>query len=332
MSDVKEFAQPLGLRRVRLNPHVRDLVREHVPSYKQLIQPLFVVDKIKDREEVPGLSGTYRDTPTSILKQIESDVKAGVTKFILFPVPGEKHTHDFHYDFAVKQIAAIKKQFGKDIWLAVDVCLCASTEHGHCGVLNGAGDYVENLGSTAELAKQAIAFATAGADCVAPSDMMDGRILAIREGLAAANLEQTVLMSYSAKYQSKFYGPFRLAADSAPSKGVQLQDRATYQMDPANYLDALRSSERDAMEGADILMVKPGMPYLDVLYRLSAAIPLPWAVYQVSGEYASIELMAREGLMDRAAAHIEAWTAFKRAGASMILTYGARYAKQWLGQ
>lgn len=327
MANKREYlGEPLSLRRLRQDVHVRDLVRERWLSHRQFIQPLFVVENLKKPEAVPGISGTFRDTSESVLKQIEKDLAAGVSKFLLFGVPVHKHTDHFDYSFTEKQIAAIKKRFGDDVWLAVDVCLCSSTEHGQCGILNDAGDHVENNATTVELAKQARAFAHAGADCVAPSDMMDGRIATIRADIP----ERTVLMSYAAKFHSGFYGPFRHAADSAPKGSVKLTDRATYQIDTANYHDALRSSIRDADEGADILMVKPGLPYLDVLSRLSAEIPLPWAVYQVSGEYAAIELMAAQGLMDRKRAHLECWNSFTRAGANMIISYGARYAKEWL--
>lgn len=319
--------EPITLRRLRQDVHVRDLVREHHLSHRQFIQPLFVVEGLKKPEAVPGITGTFRDTPESILKQIERDLKAGVSKFLLFGVPHHKHTHDFDDRFTAKQIAAIKKRFGNDIWLAADVCLCSSTEHGQCGILNKAGDHVENDITVEALAAQAAAYAEAGADCVAPSDMMDGRIRAIREAIP----DRTVLMSYAAKFHSGFYGPFRHAADSAPKGKVRLKDRATYQIDPPNYRDALRSSVRDAEEGADILMVKPGLPYLDVLAKLSSEIPLPFAVYQVSGEYAAIELMAKQGLMDARRAHLECWQSFARAGANMIISYGARYAKEWIG-
>lgn len=317
---------PLTLRRLRQNTPLRDLVAEHRVDYRQFIQPLFVVEGLQERQAIPGLSGTFRDTPASLLTQVESDLKAGVCKFLLFPVPAQKHTHQFSANFATSQIAALKQRFGQDIWLAVDVCLCSSTTHGQCGIVNDAGDHLENNATVQELAAQAQRFAEAGADCVAPSDMMDGRIAAIR----AAIPERTVLMSYSAKFHSRFYGPFRGAADSAPKGECALKDRATYQIDPPNFQDALRSSQRDAEEGADILMVKPGMPYLDVLYRLSQEIPLPWAVYQVSGEYAAIEALAAQGLIDARAAHLEAWSGFARAGARMIISYGARYAREWL--
>ncbi|MCM2279096.1 MAG: porphobilinogen synthase [Oligoflexia bacterium] len=320
----------LSLRRLRQNPHVRELAREYRVSTEQLIQPYFVVEGIGGREEVPGMTGTYRDTPETLLTQIDRDMEAGVRKILLFGVPGEKKTHHFSSSFTASQIAAIRKRFGSDLFVAVDVCLCSYTTHGQCGILTAEGDHVENSATVMELAKSALSFAQAGADCVAPSDMMDGRIAAIREALDGAGLERTLLMSYSAKFHSKFYGPFRAAADSAPKGPVLLKDRATYQIDPGTPRDALVSSLRDVEEGADILMVKPGLPYLDVLASLSREIPRPWAVYEVSGEYAAIELMAEKGLINGPAAHLEAWTAFTRAGASMIITYGARYAQKWL--
>jgi porphobilinogen synthase len=322
----------LSLRRLRQNPWVRDLVREHRVSVSQLIQPYFVVDGISAREPIPGLTGTWRDTPSTLLKQMEFDLEAGVRKILLFGVPSEKKLKDFDYSFTTKQIAAIKKRFGSDVFVSVDVCLCSSTSHGQCGILTPEEDHVENLATVSELARAATEYAQAGADCVAPSDMMDGRIGAIRASLDRAGLERTLVMSYSAKFHSKFYGPFRVAADSAPKGSTALKDRATYQIDPGSPRDALASSLRDAEEGADILMVKPGLPYLDVLAELSSKIHKPWAVYEVSGEFAAIELMAAQGLINGPAAHLESWTAFVRAGASMIITYGARNAKQWLEQ
>jgi porphobilinogen synthase len=321
----------LSQRRLRQNPWIRDLVREHRVSHTQLIQPYFVVQGIKDHEAIAGLTGTFRETPDTLLKQVEKDMEAGVRKILLFGVPGEKAQNGFKYDFTAKQIAALRKRFGQDLFISVDVCLCSYTESGHCGILNPEGSHVQNDVTVEQLAKAALQYAQAGADCVAPSDMMDGRIAAIRESLDEAGLDQALLMSYSAKFHSKFYGPFRLAADSAPNaKASKLNDRATYQIDPANLRDARSSSWRDVEEGADILMVKPGLPYLDVLAKLSAEIDKPWAVYEVSGEYAGIELMAQQGLINGPAAHLESWTAFVRAGASMIITYGARFGRDWI--
>jgi porphobilinogen synthase len=321
---------------LRQDPHIRGLTREVRPAAEQFIQPLFVVEGIAGREAVPGLTGVYRDTPASLLRQVESDLRAGVSKFLLFGVPAGRQTHDIDWSFTAGQIAALKQRFGSDLWLAVDVCLCSSTPHGHCGVLNPEGDHVDNAASVRELAAAAAAYALAGADCVAPSDMMDHRIAAIRASLAEAGRDRTLLMSYAAKFNSQFYGPFRVAADSAP-KSIAGQpsgpkDRASYQIDPARPGDALLSVERDVAEGADILMVKPGLPYLDILSQLSQQFAQPWAVYEVSGEYAAVELLARDGLTQRVPAHLEAWTALVRAGATMVISYGARHAREWLGK
>ena len=334
---VKEFGDlnlsqqgSLGLRRLRQNRWTRELVREYRVTVDQMIQPLFVVQGIREPEAVPGLTGVFRETPNSLLKTIERDLEAGVRKFILFGVPKEKKLDGFSGEFTAEQIHAIRKRFGKEVFLATDVCLCSSTAHGHCGVLTDEMDHVDNLTSVTELSNLALTYAQAGADCVAPSDMMDGRIGAIRQNLEKNGLDRTLIMSYSAKFHSRFYGPFRVAADSAPKGEMALKDRATYQLDPGNPKDAYLSSIRDAEEGADILMVKPGLPYLDILAKLSTEIKKPWAVYQVSGEYAGIELLGQQGLMQAPGAHVEAWTAFVRAGASMIITYGARFASQFL--
>ena len=321
---------PLTFRRLRDNAHIRELTARVNVSHRQMVQPLFVTEGLKARESIPGLTGTHRDTPTSLLNQIKDDVKHGITKFLLFASPTAKHTREFDHSFLTSQIAAIKKQFGNDIWLAADICLCASTTHGHCGILNDAMDHVENPASTQALADMALAAAQAGADCVAPSDMMDGRIRAIRETLNTNGHAQTVLMSYSAKFASAFYGPFRIAQNSAPDKKLKLQDRKTYQMDYRRPDDALACSLRDADEGADILMVKPVVHYLDVLKELSAQIPLPFAAYYVSGEHALVEAAAAQGLVDARAAHIENWHGIARAGGQIIITYAARYAREWL--
>jgi porphobilinogen synthase len=323
-------AEELSLRRLRQNRAIRELVRESRVSLESLIQPLFIVEGGSERELIPGMTGNYRETSASLCRTVEKDVEAGVRKFLLFGVPSEKREEKFTGDFLAEQIRMLRKQFGTEIFIATDVCLCSYTVHGHCGVMNKEKNLVKNAPSVVELSHLALAYAQAGADCVAPSDMMDGRVRAIRKQLDEAQLDQTIIMSYSAKFSSKFYGPFRGAADSAPKDITPLKDRSTYQLDPGTPRDAWLSSIRDANEGADILMVKPGMPYLDVLYQLSREIRKPWAVYQVSGEFAGIELAAQQGLMDGPGAHLEAWTAFVRAGASMIITYGARFAKTYL--
>lgn len=319
----------LSLRRLRQDAHVRALTREVHVQLDQLIQPLFVAEGAARPEPVPGLTGVCQDNSDSLLHQLDADLRAGVRSFLLFGVPTQRRERGIDWSFTAGQIEAIKRRFGKDLWLAVDVCLCSSTPHGHCGVLSAEGDHVDNDASLPELTAAAVAYAQAGADCVAPSDMMDGRIGAIRGALDGAGLSRTVLMSYAAKFHSTLYGPFRVAADSSPRAGA-LRDRASYQLDPARPSDAWLCAERDAAEGADILMVKPGLPYLDILRELSRAIRKPWAVYHVSGEFAALEALVAQGLAQRAALHREVLTAFRRAGASMIITYGARFAREWL--
>ncbi len=322
----------LTLRRLRRDAAVRELAREVELTSGKFIQPLFVAQDLRAREAVPGLAGVWRETPQTLLAQIEADLAAGVSKFLLFGVPAAKAERGFDHRYTASQIAAIRARFGESVWLAVDVCLCSHTTHGHCGVLNDSWDHVDNGASVAELATAALAYARAGADCVAPSDMMDGRIGAIRTALDAAGLDGVVLMSYAAKFHSAFYGPFRLAADSAPANDLKLRDRASYQIDPARPADARLSAERDAREGADILMVKPGLPYLDVLRDLSRALPQPWAVYQTSGEQAALELLAQAGLGDLDRLQLETWTALRRAGAAMIISYAARRARALTGR
>ena len=320
----------MNLRRLRQNPHILDLTTSVTLTPKKFIQPLFVAEGLQEKQAVPGLPQVFQETPTSLLQQVEKDLESGVSKFILFGVPGQKKERNFDVSFATQQIQALKKTFGSDIWLATDVCLCSYTSHGHCGVLNPEGDHIDNSASVQELSQVALAYAQAGADCVAPSDMMDSRVHAIRSLLDENELHRTLLMSYSSKFSSSFYGPFRVAADSTPRSQL-IKDRSSYQLSPSNYADALRASLRDREEGADILMVKPGMPYLDVLYRLSQEMPdMPWAVYEVSGEYAAIEALGEKGLMNAERAHLEAWTAFFRAGASMLISYGARFAREWI--
>ncbi|MCL4779317.1 MAG: porphobilinogen synthase [Gammaproteobacteria bacterium] len=321
----------MSLRRLRDNRHIRELTREVRLHPEQFIQPLFVVEGLREREAVAGLTDVWRDTPASLLRQIEADLGQGISKFLLFGVPAQKQERNFSHTVTTDNIAAIRRQFGNDVWLAVDVCLCSHTTHGHCGILNDRRDHVLNDTSVTALAAAALQFAEAGADCVAPSDMQDGRIAAIRAALDQAGRERTAIMSYAAKFNSAFYGPFRLAAESAPGADLPLRDRASYQIDPARPADALLCAERDAAEGADILMVKPGLPYLDVLAMLSARIHKPWAVYQTSGEQAGIDLPAERGLADAQRAQLESWTAFARAGASMIISYAARRARRYLG-
>ena len=320
----------IDLRRLRQNEHIRALTREVHVQLDQLIQPLFVAEGLSEPVAVPGLTGVHQESSESLLRQVEQDLRAGVKSFLLFGVPGSQRERDIDWSFTAGQIRALKQRFGHDIWLAADVCLCSSTPHGHCGVLNPEGDHLDNHASVTELVQAALSYAQAGADCVAPSDMMDGRIGAIRTRLDESGLSRTILMSYAVKFQSVLYGPFRVAAGSAPKSGATLKDRSSYQLDPARPNDAWQCAERDAAQGADILMVKPGLPYLDLLRELSSNIRKPWAVYHVSGEFAALESLSAQGLAPRAALHREIMIAFRRAGASMIITYGARFARDWL--
>ncbi|MBL8200279.1 MAG: porphobilinogen synthase [Chromatiales bacterium] len=323
---------PIRLRRNRDNRHIRELTRSVRLHPEQFIQPLFVVEGLAAREAVPGLKDVWRETPSSLLRQIEADLERGVSKFLLFGVPGEKREREFSRAFTSARLADIKGRFGDEVWVAADVCLCSYTTHGHCGILADDRAHLDNDVTVAALADAALEFAHAGADCVAPSDMQDGRVAAIRAALDGAGFQRRALMSYAAKFHSAFYGPFRVAADSAPGPANALRDRASYQIDPGRPDDALLAAERDAAEGADILMVKPGLPCLDVLARLSASVPLPWAVYQTSGEQAGIDLLAGHGLADPVRAQLETWTAFVRAGAHMIISYAARRAPLYLGR
>lgn len=328
--------RPVRLRRNRDNRHIRELTRAVRLHREQFIQPLFVVEGLAAREAVPGLRDVYRETPASLLRQIESDLESGISKFLLFGVPGTRvePTRDLFisHTFTSARLADIRSRFGDAVWVAADVCLCSYTTHGHCGILTDSRDHVDNDVTVAALARAALEFAHAGADCIAPSDMQDGRVAAIRASLDGAGFERRALMSYAAKFHSAFYGPFRVAANSAPDRANTLKDRASYQIDPGRPDDALLAARRDAAEGADILMVKPGLPYLDVLARLSAAIPLPWAVYQTSGEQAGIDVLAAQNLADPVRAQLETWTAFARAGAQMIISYAARRAALYLDQ
>ena len=322
---------PQTLRRLRANPHIRSLTADVRLHPDEFIQPIFVDESLSEREPVRHLRGVYSETRTSIEASIERDIAAGVRKFLLFPVPAEKSdSHTFRFDFAMDIVKNLKHRFGTAIWLASDVCLCSYTSHGHCGILNAEGTQLLNDTTVQVLTEYALKLAEADADCIAPSDMSDGRIHAIRRALDTNGFDATAIMSYSTKFASKLYGPFRDVCKSAPSDAITLQGRTTYQISPNNLHDALQSSLRDLSEGADILMVKPAAWYLDVVARLRNQVTAPIAVYHVSGEYAALELMAENGLLERAEGHLELWAAFKRAGATAIISYAAREARRWL--
>ncbi len=319
----------LNQRRLRASSHIRELAVTVLLNYKQFIQPIFVEEALELPRNIKGLPHIQVDTLNTILETIQQDINCGITKFLLFPIPSEKKTKDFNYDFASLVVSTIKNTFKEKIWLAVDICLCSYTTHGHCGILNEASTMVENHQSVQELAKYAHRLAGAGADCIAPSDMMDGRIAAIRILLNQHHFEQVSIMSYSAKFSSQFYGPFRDACNSTPNSAA-LKDRKTYQISPFNQTDAIASALRDKAEGADIIMVKPAALYTDIISAIKAKSDAVLAAYHVSGEYASIELMHEQQLLERTSAHIEVWAALKRSGADIIISYAARNAKAWI--
>ena len=310
------------LMRLRSSQHLRDLCAETEFNRAQLIQPFFVVEGLGQEEPIPGLRGNVRHNIPSVLCQIEKDLQDGVTHFLFFPVPSQKKESGFSHQSTQETISQIRKQFGKSLCLWIDTCLCSYTTHGHCAVLDAEGIKLDQ--TLDELAKSAVAFAEAGADGISPSDMMDGRVARIRAALDENGFNLVPIMSYSTKFASNFYGPFRNAADSAPQFG----DRRHYQLDVRNRNDALASSVRCAEEGADLLMVKPGLTSLDLIRPIHERTGLQVGAYQVSGEYAGMSLLAEQGLIKFEEALLETWHVFKRAGAQYIITYGARYAKQ----
>jgi porphobilinogen synthase len=310
------------LHRLRQNSFIRDFCAQNEFNTRQLIQPLFVVEGLSGREEIKGLRGNYRLGREALLKQIEADLKAEVRHFILFPVPLERKAKNFSHDFSTVVIQEIKKHFGKEFFLWVDTCLCACTEQGHCCVFNEKMQ-IDLAATLKELSYAALSFVQAGADGISPSDMMDGRVAAIRKTLDEKGFEMTPIMSYSSKFASHFYGPFRSAVKSTPQFG----DRTNYQIDVRHRDDALAASRRCADEGADLLMVKPGMTSIDLIAPIHEQTGLAVGAYQVSGEFAALHFLAEEGLIDFEKALLETWRVFKRAGAQYIITYGARLAK-----
>ena len=312
------------LRRFRRSGPLRGLVRETRLSLDQFVMPLFVAPDSLRNEALPGMS---RHSVDDILGEVEELVRLGVQAVILFGVPEEKDeqaTGAWEDDGIVQRaLRALRPRF-PELVLMTDVCLCEYTSHGHCGVI--VDGEVHNDQSVELLARTAVSHAEAGADVVGPSDMMDGRVAAIRDALDDHDFESTPILAYSAKYASAFYGPFREAADSTPSFG----DRRGYQMDPANVREALRECELDLEEGADALMVKPALPYLDVIRAVRETFDVPVAAYNVSGEYAMVKAAAQNGWLDERQAALESLTAIKRAGADLILSYWTKDLAQWL--
>lgn len=319
----------MDLRRVRTSSHVRELAASVRLSHRAFIQPLFVDEGLTSPRAINGLHGVFVDATTSIIQTIENDMARGITKFLLFPVPLKKGETNFDFSFAAQTVHIIKKTFVNSIWLAADLCLCSYTAHGHCGVLTDSYDAIDNDRSVSALSNYALHLAEAGIDCIAPSDMMDGRIRSIRSSLDQSGHENISILAYSAKFSSQFYGPFRDACHSSP-KGGQLKDRKSYQLSPSNLYDALHTALRDEEEGADFIMVKPATLYLDVISAIRKAVRKPVAAYHVSGEYAAIEALASMQMLDRKAAHLEAWTSLARGGADIIISYAARNAREWI--
>lgn len=312
-------------RRLRQNPAIRSMVRETSLSVNDLIYPIFVVEGEQIKEEIPSLEGIYHFSIDVLEEEIQEVVDLGIKSVILFGVPSEKDccgSQAFSEEGIVQRAIRKIKSIAPQLYVITDVCMCQYTSHGHCGILTETGD-VDNDKTLEYLSKIAISHAKAGADMVAPSDMMDGRIGHMRDSLDARGLTHIPIMSYSAKYASSFYGPFRAAAHSAPSFG----DRKTYQMDSANTDEAIREMTLDIEEGADIIMVKPAMSYLDIIRRGKDTFNAPMAAYNVSGEYAMLKLAVKQGLMDEKVIY-ESLLSIKRAGADMIITYFAKEIAQ----
>ena len=315
------------LRRLRHNPLIRDMVRETELSKNDLIYPLFVMTGEKIRNEVKSMPGVYQFSVDTLVEECKEVASLGIPAVILFGIPKKKDekgsgAYDSH-GIIQRAVKAIKAGV-KNLIVITDVCLCEYTSHGHCGLLKG--EEILNDETVELLAREALTHAQAGADIIAPSDMMDGRVAAIRKILDENAFEKIPIMSYAAKYASGYYGPFRDAAGSSPAFG----DRRSHQMDVANALEALREVETDIEEGADIVMVKPAGPYLDIIRRVKDKFGMPTAAYQVSGEYAMIKAAGQNGWIDEERVMIESLVAIKRAGADMFLTYFAKDAARWI--
>ena len=312
------------LRRFRRTASLRGLVRETALSLDQFVMPFFVAPEPLANEALPGMA---RVDLAGLVHEVDALATAGVRAVMLFGIPPEKDdeaTGAWEDDGIVQQALRELRLRFPELVLLTDVCLCEYTAHGHCGVV--VDGEIHNDRSVELLARTALSHAAAGADIVAPSDMMDGRVAAIRESLDDHGFEHTPILAYSAKYASAFYGPFREAAGSAPSFG----DRRGYQMDPANVREALRECELDLVEGADMIMIKPALPYLDVIRAVRDRFQVPVAAYNVSGEYAMVKAAAARGWLDERQAALESLTAIKRAGADVVITYWAKELAAWL--
>lgn len=319
----------LRLRRTRGTETLRALVRETRVDIGDLIYPLFVVEGKGVKQEIASMPGAFRFSVDLLPTEVEEIARLGIPAVLLFGIPEDKDevgSAAYQPQGVVQQAIRVIKRAVPELLVVTDVCLCEYTSHGHCGVVvNGA---VDNDQTLVLLAKTALSHAEAGADIVAPSDMMDGRVKAIREKLDEAKFQDIPILSYAAKYTSAFYGPFREAAESAPQFG----DRRAYQMDPPNVREALREVEQDIAEGADIIMVKPALAYLDVIRRVRDSFNYPLAAYNVSGEYAMVKAAAQRGWLDERRTIEEILTGIKRAGADIIITYHAKEVSNWLSR
>ncbi len=322
------FTPYYRLRRLRRNPQIRAMVRETLVTPNDFILPLFVCEGENVINTISSMPGHAQMSIDNLVKEAREVYNMGIPAVILFGIPAHKDALGSDVisseGIICRALRAIKEA-APDLYLITDVCLCEYTDHGHCGPL--AGQEVDNDATLELLQKQVVVQAQAGADMVAPSGMMDGMVGAIREALDDAGFSQIPIMSYAAKYASGFYGPFREAAESTPQFG----DRSSYQMDPANGDEALREVQLDVEEGADIIMVKPAMPYLDIIRRVKDEFGLPTAAYQVSGEFAMLKAAAEKGWLDHDRVMLESLTSIKRAGADIILTYFAKEAAAILG-
>ncbi|MDH5681776.1 MAG: porphobilinogen synthase [Spirochaetota bacterium] len=316
------------LRRLRMNPILRNLVQETKLTIDDFIYPLFVVPGEGVKTEVRSMAGVYQQSIDMILRDCEESLKLGLKSFILFGIPDSKDEKGLSANnengIIQNTLRELKKAFAEDILLVTDLCFCEYTDHGHCGPISHGT--VDNDETIRLLGIQAASHAEAGADIIAPSGMMDGMIASIRQSLDEGGFESLPIMSYAVKYASAYYGPFRDAAESTPQFG----DRRSYQMDPANRLEAFREAQEDIAEGADMLMVKPALSYLDVIREVKDRFNLPLAAYNVSGEYSMVKAASQLGYIDEQKLVLETMTSMKRAGADIILSYHAKDVARWL--
>jgi len=317
----------LRLRRLRRTETLRALVRENRIDVGDLIYPMFIVEGTEIKQEISSMPGILRYSPDQLQTEVEEVAGLKIPAVLLFGIPQHKDetgSSAYQSDAVVQKAIRAIKSTVPELLVITDVCLCEYTSHGHCGII--ADGQVNNDRTLPLLAKMALSHIEAGADIVAPSDMMDGRVKAIREALDGKGYEHVPILSYAAKYASAFYGPFREAAESTPQFG----NRRSYQMDPSNVREALREVEQDIAEGADIIMVKPALAYLDVIREVHDTFNCPLAAYNVSGEYAMVKAACQQGWLDERQVVLETLTAIKRAGADIILTYHARDVARWL--